>query len=202
MLQVPQPLALDVGDRDAVDLDGRAVHLIAQADALLERGHQREHLERRARRQPGLGEVEALGVGPAVVGLHAAGLRVDRHHRGAHVRVLAVEVSVTASSAAFCACGSIVVVICRPSVFSVCSLMSNRSSSSLLHLPFDQPVRAGRHGSASLAWSGGTVGGNTCAARSVGDSAPIVTMPSSTQFHRSAAPVGVDGRVERRRAAG
>ena len=92
MLQVPQLLALDVGDLDAVDLDRRAVHLVAQAHALLQRGDQREHLERRARRQPRLREVEAVGVGAAVVGLDPAGLRVDRHHRGAHVRVLAVQV--------------------------------------------------------------------------------------------------------------
>ncbi len=36
--------------------------------------------------------------------------------------------------------------------------------------------------------SGGTVAGNTCAARSSGDSAPISTMPSSTQFQRAVAP--------------
>ncbi|CAM3917914.1 hypothetical protein MYFR107205_30450 [Mycolicibacterium frederiksbergense] len=43
---------------------------------------------------------------------------------------------------------------------------------------------------AVLAKSGATVGGNTWAARSAGDSAPISTIPSSTQFQRSAAPSG------------
>ena len=42
--------------------------------------------------QPRLREVEAVGVRSAVVRLDPAGLRVDRHDRGAHVRVLAVEI--------------------------------------------------------------------------------------------------------------
>ena len=84
--------ALDVGDVDPVDRHRRAVHLVAQAHALLQGGDQSEHLERRAGLQPGLREVEAVGVLAAVVGLDPAGARVDRHDRRAHVGVLAVEV--------------------------------------------------------------------------------------------------------------
>ena len=95
----------------------------------------------------------------------------------------------TASSAAVWACGSIVVVTCRPSVFNVCSSMLNRSINSLVTCRSIKPL-------GPVVWfcvrarSADTVGGNTCAARSLGDRAPIVTMPSSTQFHRSAAPSG------------
>ena len=109
------------------------------------------------------------------------------------------SVSATASSAAFCACGSMVVVIFRPSVFRVCSVMSKSSSSSLVTCRSISPLGPVVW-LAVLAKSGATVGGNTCAARSAGDNAPISTMPSSTQFHRSAAPSGstagssVDGR--------
>ena len=52
--------------------------------------------------------------------------------------------SVTASSAAACAFGSIVVVTCRPSVFSVCSSDVEQLEQFLLHLALDQPVRARR----------------------------------------------------------
>ena len=87
-------VALDVGDLDAVDRHRRTVHLIAQAHALLQRSDQGEDLERRAGGQTGLSEVEPGGVGAAVVGLHPAGLRVDRHDRRAHVGVLALHVLV------------------------------------------------------------------------------------------------------------
>ena len=103
--------------------------------------------------------------------------------------------SVAASSAAFCAFGSIVVVTCRPSVFSVCSLMSNRSSSSFCTCrsisPFGPVVW-----SWFLACSGGTVGGKTCAARSVGDSAPIVDHAVEHPVPSFSRAVGVDGRVQ------
>ena len=80
-------------------------------------------------------------------------------------------------------------------MFSVCSLMSNRSSSSFCTCrsisPFGPVVWFW-----FWAWSGGTVGGKTCAARSVGDNAPISTMPSSTQFHRCQRTFRIDGRVQ------
>lgn len=88
----PAAFALDVRDLDAVDGQRRTVHLITQADPLLERGDQAEHLERGPGLQSGLSEVEAVGVAAAVVGADGAVVRIDRHHRRAHVGVLAVEV--------------------------------------------------------------------------------------------------------------
>ena len=105
----------------------------------------------------------------------------------------------TASSAAFCAFGSIVVVTCSPWVFSVCSSILNSSSSSLVTCRSINPLGPVVWFCAR-AFSGATVGGNSWAARSFGDSAPISTMPSSTQFHRSFAPGRIDRRVKSRRA--
>ena len=105
----------------------------------------------------------------------------------------------TASSAAFCACGSIVVVICSPWVFSVCSSMLNSSISSLVTWRWISPL-------GPVVWfcaracSGGTVGGNSVLHGHSADSALVSTIPSSTQFHRSLAPSrstagsSVDGR--------
>ena len=87
----PAAAALDVGDLDAVELHRRTVDLVPEAHPLLQRGHQREHLERGTRRQTGLREVESLRVGAAEVGLDATRPRVDAHHRRPHVGVLAVE---------------------------------------------------------------------------------------------------------------
>ena len=83
--------APDIADFDAVDVYRRAVHLKAQAHALLQRGDQCKHLECRSCGQPGLREIETVGVRAAVVRLDSTGSRVDRHHRRAHVGVLTVQ---------------------------------------------------------------------------------------------------------------
>ncbi|SKV34994.1 Uncharacterised protein [Mycobacteroides abscessus subsp. abscessus] len=75
------------------------------------------------------------------------------------------KVVLTAFSAACCALVSMVVVICRPSVFKVCSSMLNRSVSSAITWRLIRPLGP-VVAFCAAACSGGTVAGYTCPARS------------------------------------
>ncbi|SKR11376.1 Uncharacterised protein [Mycobacteroides abscessus subsp. massiliense] len=78
-------------DGDALIGQLGAVQLIAQADPLLQRRHQSEHLEGGARLQTLLRIVQTLRVGAAVVRLDRARARVDGNHRRPQVRILALQ---------------------------------------------------------------------------------------------------------------
>ena len=102
MLQVPQPSPSTLVILTPFDRHRRTVDLVPRPDALLQRGDECEHLERRPRRQSGLSEVETVGVRATVVGLarrRSSGRRTPPptacRHPGRRASL------VTASSAAF-----------------------------------------------------------------------------------------------------
>ena len=92
MVQVPQvsPSTLLIGM--PLIVSGELSYICRERNALVERCRQTEHLERRTRLQPALGEVEAGAVGAAVVGAHPTGTWVDGNHCGPQLLVLTLHV--------------------------------------------------------------------------------------------------------------
>lgn len=171
-------LALDVADADVAHRERGAVEARVEADPVVERGEQAEHLERRTGLDGGLREVETGAVLTAVVGAHGTGAGVDRDHRGAQFsgfagqrgpgrvdrRLLGLQVDGGGDA----------------QTFGVEGLFADPRRGQLAqHLGTDVP--SGPVASvASTRVSDGTVGGNIWSDRSAGSRTFISTMPSST----------------------
>ncbi len=184
--------SLDVADLDAVEFHAGSCRCCSPGPMpCCSAATKREHLERGARRQTGLREVEAVGIGAAVVGLHPAGLRVDRHHRRCACRgpgppglgdgllggLLRLRVDRGGDLQAL----------------GVQRLLGDveELQQFLGHLAFDQPVGAGGLVRGAGLKSGATVGGNTCARgqpATAHRSRPCRRAPSSSGRRRPRGP--------------